>query len=89
MGVLSHKALTNHTLTETGEWVNTDTHLVGGVASLNVVTTAETQTLTSKTLTSPVINGTVTTTGLTMPAHTSGVITFNNLNGIYRDASDS
>ncbi len=43
---------------------------VHGVGTGTIVGTALTQTLTSKTLTSPAINGTVTTTGLTMPAFT-------------------
>jgi len=37
-----------------------------------VVGTTNSQVLTNKTLTAPVINGTVTTTGLTMPAFTAG-----------------
>lgn len=39
-----------------------------------VVGTTNTQTLTNKTLTDPVINGVVTTTGLTMPDMTAGAI---------------
>ena len=50
-----------------------------------VVGTTDAQTLTSKTLTSPTINGTVATTGLTMPAFISGAITLDStLLGILR-----
>ncbi len=47
----------------------TATHGVG-----EIVGRTEAQTLTNKTLTAPIINGTVTTTGLTLPAHSSGDI---------------
>lgn len=40
----------------------------------DVVGTTDTQTLSNKTLSSPAIDGTVTTTGLTLPAHSSGAI---------------
>lgn len=42
------------------------------MAKLGGSTATRTVTLQNKTLTSPAINGTVTTTGLTMPGHTVG-----------------
>jgi len=45
---------------------------VHGVGAGAIVGTTLSQTLTNKTLTSPAINGTVTTTGLTLPAFTAG-----------------
>jgi len=45
---------------------------IHGVGAGAIVGTTLTQTLTNKTLTSPTINGTIATTGLTMPAFTAG-----------------
>jgi len=61
---------------------------VPNTASDTLVALAATQTLTNKTLTSPTINGTIATTGLTLPAHITGTLT---LSGGYamKGASDS
>lgn len=48
-----------------------------GGAEIALVGNTTTDTLTNKTLTSPAINGTVATTGLTLPAFTSGAIDMN------------
>ena len=59
MGNITHKDAADMSTADrvsAAEWKATATHLIGGVASLDIVTTAETQTLTNKTLTSPTIN---------------------------------
>jgi len=73
MGTLAHTTTSNGIECSSTDWTGASTHLIGGVAGLDIITTAETQTLTSKTLTSPVIQGTVTAgAGLTMPAFSVG-----------------
>lgn len=54
---------------------STQQHTLPVVASDTIALLAATQTLTNKTLTSPTINGTVSTTGLTMPDMTTGSLT--------------
>lgn len=72
-------------------WLDTDDsnlHLYDTAERIIVSLTA-TQTLTNKTLTSPVINGTISTTGLTLPAHSVSGILAMGANNITLDASQT
>jgi len=51
MGGLTHVTTANGIELASTDWAGSSSHLIGGVANLDVVTTAEIQTLTNKTLT--------------------------------------
>ena len=54
-------------------------HILPAVASDTIILAAATQTLSAKTLTGPALNGTVTTTGLTMPTFDMGGVNITGL----------